>query len=262
MKFVDFLNEAERKTDISLDDAIKQIKQHCRNVDVEKPLYRGSNGKGDVYVLVGENGGRSSKNISNHYTLILDQQLKEKHLPLRSKSTIASNSKNVAGIYGETYAIFPYDDVTIGKCYNNDIWVTKVEFGDRDVTYYNFNKFLNEKISHDPKTYADIINDISKILDVDDVSKLDYAETELYSNFKKQYNDLKVMSFQDTDKKEVADKVLRHMYDLKTAKFEFGTYKELGIDNLSTDNELWFSGKCIAIKLDLYEQALKDKLFD
>jgi hypothetical protein len=46
-------------------------------MDFNKPIWRGSkSGEAESYILEGQKGSRRSANTSNHYTLILDEQLK------------------------------------------------------------------------------------------------------------------------------------------------------------------------------------------
>jgi len=254
----------EHKKDIGLYSAINTIKNKCKNVDYTKPLYRGTSSKDDAYLIDygSSDSTRKSKNQSNHYTLILDEQLKDKKLPLRSKSTITANVTSVAGIYGNVYAVFPFDSTIIGKCRDNDIWYNRVRFNGKLETYSQFNDFLNDNVVKNPESYSDIINALVDILSVDDKESLSYEQQKVYESFRKQYHDFKIMPFTKADKKDVADKVLRHMYDVDDeSNFEFGTYKELDIENTSSQHEYWFSGKCVVIRLDLYKQALKDGLF-
>ena len=67
----------------------------------------------------------------------------------------------------------------------------------------------------------------------------------------------------DVDKKDVVEGVLEEVYDIEhSLNMEFGTYKELEIDELDSDHEFWFGGKCIAIERMAYRKMLHNGVFE
>lgn len=264
------LDEPSYKTKISEDDAIKLIKEHCKNVDVNKPLFRGMNRGDDFCVIEGQKGGRKSKNTTNHYTLIIDEQLKNKfsHAPLRSKSLICSNNLSYTSSFGNaTYALFPYDDVEIGKCEYQDLWDTNIFFTREFRGSIDFiNIMLNEVIKN-PASYGEIVKAIAKVLDNPDFE--DSGDDEdgrvlVYKAFKDIWEDWDDGDeWEDVDKESVVEGVLEQAYDPEHGlNMEFGTYKELEIDELDSNHEFWFGGKCVAIMVQEYKSLLKDGMFE
>jgi len=261
MKFVEFINEAyaDYKKEISEEQAIELIKKNCKNIDLKKPLYRGIKKSGKFLALHGEERTRKSIDTSNHYTLIIDEQLKKINAPLRSKSLMCATRSATALMYGTTYAIFPYDGIQMGRCVSDDIWDAVVVLGNKHGRLRSFNEYLN-RFSKEPETFKQIVSDLSKVLEQDEGDITDYEEKNLYQAFKKEYQDLKIMPFSKADKKDVVEKVLAVAYDpIKVLKFQFGKIDEL---DLSGMHEVWFSGKCVAIELDTYKKMLKDGKFE
>lgn len=262
MKFKQFLNEAyaDYKKEITEDDAIALIKKHCTKMDMNKPLYRGIKKSGTYLSLHGEERTRKSINTTNHYTLIIDEQLKKiKDAPLRTNSLMCATKTSTASIYGTIYAIFPYDGVQLGRCVSDDIWDVIVALGNKHGRLRTFNDYLNI-FSKEPETYQQIVSDFAKVLDQDESSITDYDTKQFYQSFKKEYHDLKIMPFNKADKKDVVEKVLAVAYDpTKVFKFEFGKINELDLDGM---HEVWFSGKCVAIEVDTFRKLLKAGKFD
>lgn len=229
-------------------------------MDVQKPLYRGmKNTDGGAFIIEGEKGTRVGTHDTNHYTLIIDHMLKQGNHPLRSKATIVTNNRTVANTYGTLFAIFPYDDVQIGMLPTSDLWNVDIRIGTKRYPLIGLSDFF-AKYSKNPKTYDDIVDDLSKILEKERDSIEDYDEKNLYKMFYDDYLAMKIMPFSKADKKDVVDKVLIQAFDPdKAMNVKFGTLDQLDITN---SHEFWFSGKCVAIELEEYKELLKDGAFE
>lgn len=262
------LDEPSYKNKIAEDDAIKLIKQHCKNVDPKYPLYRGMNGKDEFYTIEGNIGGRKSKNTSNHYTLIIDEQLKNNYrfAPLRSRSLICTNDLSYTVSYGNnTYALFPYDNVEIGKCSSFDLWETNIHFNGHLHGSIDSINSIFAKIIKNPISYQDIVDSLAKVLD--DPKNEDSSDEKeiIYKAFKEVWEDIgdDESEWDDVDKKDVVQIALEQYYEPEHGLgMEFGTYKELEIDELDSHHEFWFGGKCVAIQLEKYKKMLKDGKFE
>lgn len=252
------------KNVITEEQAIELIKKHCKNVDPQKPLYRGMKSKyGEYYYMIeASKGNRVSANTSNHYTLIIDHLLGNN--PLRSKSIICTNDLKYTYIYGDAFVVFPYDDVEIGKCEYDDIWINKVSFnGVISGDLPDVNDILQEVVPS-PKSYADIVNGLAKFLDDESNADKKGDIGKLYDAFKDMWSDWDDgEEWSDVDKKDVVEGVLEQVYDPEhSLGMEFGTYKELEIDELDTDHEFWFGGKCIVIENNTYKKMLREGMFE
>lgn len=281
MKYKMFLMETEKHTldepsykkVITEDEAIKLIKSHCKNVDFKKPLYRGMKAYGrsqEFLSMEGQKGSRKSSETSNHYTLIIDHLLKQNYrsAPLRGASLICTNDKSYAGNYGKEYALFPYDDVEIGKCDEEDIWGYRVSIGDGSVSdkIADVNDYFSEVVDN-PKSYEDIVNQLAKFLDDEENEKSKGSMIRnLYVAFKSDWEDRGMDEdgeWSEADKKDVVEGALEGAYSPDSNfNMEFGTYKELEIDELDTHHEFWFGGKCVAIEYNTYKQMIDDGMFE
>jgi len=262
------LDEPSYKNTISEEEAIKLIKTHCKNVNIKKPLYRGMKRKygEDFYSIQADKGSRKSQNTSNHYTLIIDHFLNSKYgnrVPFRGKSLICTNDLSYTYNYGDAFVIFPYDDTEIGKCPHFDIWHTRIALGDIRGTIDDINNYLNDVVS-DPKSYSDIVNAITKFLNDDSNDGAKGWAGQIYAAFKDTWEEWgDDEEWDEVDKKDVVEGVLEQAYDPEhSLEFEFGTYKELEIDELDTEHEFWFGGKCVAIEITEFKMMIRNGKFE
>ena len=238
MNFRQFLNEKYRD-EATLEEAVKIFKEKCKNVDLENGvLYRGlSNEYEDDYlVITGENGSRKSVSTSNHYTKIIDHNLKGTDYPLRSKSIICSNSFDYAYEYSDydedkTLVVIPFDGVKIGVCEDNDIWETKVKF----------------------KNYADKIHEINHIYRSARIA--DHSFETIVNGIEKAIKDGKgSITNLFTDDKSVKEQ-LEDAYSIENLGFNLIENKD--ISKLKGSRECWIGGSCLAIKYSTFEEFKK-----
>lgn len=251
------------KSELTEEKAIEIIKTKCKNVDVNKPLWRGMKYEKDFYLIEGQKGSRKSANTSNHYTLIIDEILKSdfSYAPLRSKSIICSTNQRYASNYGLAYAIFPFDDVEIGQCEYDDIWYTNIYIGGYEETIKDVNS-LFKYVSNNPESYEEIVKDI--VFDMEHNERDDWEEITLHIA-DRYIDDHGEDEFEKSDKDDVVEYVLYSMYHPEHALgMKFGTYKELEIDEMEKDDsfEVWFGGKCIAIDMHTYKKMITSGKFE
>ena len=87
-------------------------------------IYRGLKNE-NISVLTDPTKGRPrhSIDISNYYTLLIDNLPSWKKYPKRSRSIIGATDAQTAYDYGtNNYIVFPFDNVKIGVCSRIDIW--------------------------------------------------------------------------------------------------------------------------------------------
>lgn len=232
MNFETYLNE-RTKEKLTEEYAIELIKTQCKNINLNWPLYRGMS-MGHPYQLIdASNSFRTSANTSNYYTVLIDHFLHKSDYPLRSKSIICSTNRGYANMYvedhiddnGLLYVIVPYDSVSLGVCPKKDIWDNQLLLGDK---YYNLNN-VNDLLSYagvPENSYDDILNYL------------------ISDKWNRNNHQILAKEFPVNISKESANDKLSKLYSSKNLNFslikndEISTYK---------NNEVWFSGKCIAI---------------
>jgi hypothetical protein len=134
-------DEQDRKTSnktewIALQKALPRLGAAIESIKVGNFIYRGVPSTGDQEqdranaVRFKEQmikGQRKSKNTTNYYTLIMDNDPQWSKFPPRSASLICSTSSTTAGSYGHsggTFLMLPEGDPTIGICDKNDLWIS------------------------------------------------------------------------------------------------------------------------------------------
>lgn len=239
MRFKDFLLEAKHRKDISIEKALELIKSECKDMDLKFPLWRGTKKSTEkAYLIQGELGGRSSANTSNHYTVIMDHFLVPKGFPARAKSIILASNDNYsyARGFGRLYAIFPFDGVPIGVCEDEDIWDSKIQIGDsrpQKIDYWN--DFFDDAGIPD-YSYEDLVQGIKDAL-ADE-------EDEHHNLIKNRFGNEKRV-----------EKLLEEAYTPPSLNVKVMTSKQ--VKNLDK-KELWISGKCVAIRYDVWDKLMRD----
>lgn len=117
-------------------------------------IYRGVAGAPpDKLMVVDPKVGapRKSANISNHYTILLDNISSWRKYPKRSKSIICSTKRVGASSYGTPFAVFPYDNSKIGVCPKDDLWESfRSTIGSLQTFTWQLNKLLKHAASGEP----------------------------------------------------------------------------------------------------------------
>ena len=231
MNFRQFLNEKYRD-EITLEEAVKTFKEKCKNVDLEYGvLYRGVySNYADYNILTGEEGKRKSANTTNHYTKIIDHNLKGTDYPLRSKSIICTNDYDYARNYSAVnpYVIIPFDGVKIGVCPTDDMWLTKVKFDMTTMDAIGLNE-LYDLVGVKDDSFETIVNGIEKAIKDEKGSISDLF----------------------TDDKSVKEQ-LEDAYSIENLGFRLIENKD--ISKLKDSRECWIGGSCLAIEYSAFEE--------
>lgn len=257
MKFSEFLNEITEeefdailyknwlkkqqnpyKTVLELDDIIEKIKKEYGDLpSINEVFFRGMTGDKDAYLLNSSSRVRASKDASNHYTIIFDEYLKKKNLPLRSKSLICSTSKTRAeGFNSSLYVIIPVNkDSTIGVVNKEDIWDLKFKLGD-DLTALSHSY---STLDIEDESFNDIVRGIKNVV----TGSLEDDEEGHKKRLVKYFN----------AKRSIKNQLLDH-YDLEKMGATFETFQNASKKN---NTEVWFSDKAYAIEYSVYRKLLK-----
>lgn len=296
MKFIDFLNEKKNETDITKEShktvltkekAIELIKSKC---DVKNYLYRGYKSGGDYLMFDGSKGSRVSPDSSNHHNIILDHIISNEYneFSLRSKSTICTTDKGYADNYGEVYRVFPFKDIDVSVMGDSDIFDKRVEIGNASYSINGWNNIF-DNMNLDNKSYNSFINGFKKYWDnmssefidnLDEYFKLikktdDYdlqdvikvAEEEIHDEF---YGNQSILINSDNFDNDIGyllytifmyqtdniNRIIENAYDPYELNMEVINVSD--ISKIKGSQEVWFSGKCVAIKESLWDEIKKD----
>lgn len=241
--FRDFINESSYKKPLTEDEVIKLIKTKCKDIDFENKRYllRSMSSSDDMVLLTGQDGERKSISTTNHYTKIIDHNLKGTGYPLRSKSIICSNSLYFVHRFAKKdenkiFVILPFDGVKIGVCEDEDIWDSYVEL--------NGNK--REIASLNPVYVRSGVEDTSFETIVDGIAKsLEDDESPLKRLFK------------DKDKNKIKED-LEKAYSIEALKFSLIESKD--ISKLEFSRECWIGGSCIAIRKSVFDEMIEKNM--
>ena len=175
MKSSEFITEAQVKPykskSLNLNAAMKLLNQHCRQslAMIRNPIWRGmDNHSADILTIDPTTGERKSENTTNYYTQLMSYSPYFEGWPKRNKSLICTAQKEYAENYGgvdEVYAIFPFDNVPIAVCPEEDMWATPVRVPaldivcdpEEDVDITEFNKILRYNLKL-PENYKQMLN--------------------------------------------------------------------------------------------------------
>lgn len=249
MKYRDFIFEnkagvASMFKSISKDDVIELLKTKCKKtIAKDVVFYRGMRNSGDYVVGHGQAGERKSIKISNHYTKIIDEQLTSLNplYPLRSKSIICTNHDGHAKNFGKLYAVIPFDNIMLGISESYDIWYTKVKIG-------NFKDYQLYKLN----TIWDGIGVDDTFTSLESFAKMVERE---YKSMKKGYSsEYKPLLDMFDGVDDIQGEIIR-AYSVKNLKLKF---KKSQTFSLTGQHEVWFSGECVMISENLYEDILDE----
>lgn len=254
LSFKEYLTEAEdkpyNKVTASYEDAEYLLLNKCCQflaTNPEQPIIRGSwTSTNDSYIVHGETGKRSSRNTSNYYTVILDKFLSPLGYPKRSQSIICGNYKNMThvGEYGHVYALIPFDNTKIGVCPGEDIFDTVLNLFGARVRINGWNiLFESKKLPDD--NYNKFIDELFRLISSDKFKASTIPSDE------------RIVEYIISRGIDTKQKLEHHFEEAYTSPFKLINVDEVNIIN-DVPRELWIGGKCVQIRLDLYNEFLKD----
>jgi hypothetical protein len=250
MKINDIIFEynikAPLKKELTFDEALAFIKKNCNQAYQnfgKNTLFRGSKNldPNKCYYLDYSKGKRKSQQVSNHYTILMDESPYYKNYPKRRSSIICTTNISQTTNYGETFAIYPIDNTVIAVCPEYDIWYTRLAYKRYGLrTWHCLTEFL-EFLGVKEKP----IKIMQQQIENDPVVKENFID----------YLDIENIKI----KEEKIDEELKNIipYLIKSMRPDLCKFKLISTQNkLPKDKELWFSGPCIAVPLKFL-----DKLF-
>lgn len=263
MRFKAFLTEAGVGQDpaaesASVETAIALLNKHCKNalwmLEQDRPIYRGEK---NVKVLskVSATGfaiidtsatARQSENTSNYYTVLLDKLLPSE-FPLRSRSFIASTSKQYAADFAHheykdiVMVMVPFDSTKIGLVNQDDMWNTKFKLFRPYAERINEHNADFKRLGIEPNWES--------FVDFD--RRLAAGDPDAERKFRLTYPNIK--SSVDVTKIGFLDKI-ESAYSASKLGFSAETTATMP-NNKST--EVWVGGKTMLVTLDMWDAMRK-----
>jgi len=259
-KFYQYIWENYGKSRVELiseSDAKESVRYNCKKSIKSTPIYRGTNSFNSEYGFGDTNNAsklRISANTDNYYTLIIDNSQPWSSFPKRSKSFICSTDLQEARAYGgrDTYRVIPFDGTPIGICPAGDIWDSFKDIGGLRI----FNGAINLAAKASGPAERKMNTDHKFLLKTFDSIGKDYIEKNqnpswsinLTSRLRKLFDDFAKSG------KSFSDYLINVAFDPKKNGFKL---KKAG-NQLPKENEVWFEGKAVFIKMNELEE-IEDK---
>lgn len=262
MKYKTYINEMKNLDFIErvdIDAAKKLLKDKCVKMDFDVPLWRGMRDSGDYLVMDGSKVARQSRDGNNLHTIAFKDTFKGTKLPMRDNSIVAIGNEGhlIASGYSENlYAIFPFDDVTLGFVRDTDIlWIDNDEY---DVDLDAINRTLSKVFSIDQNKKLKDLEELKQVLSKYkgfDFDSVDYNRDN--SHFYKTVDE--DISSLDVVNGDTLLKMILKYYNPRD--FNLGIDTKRNPKYIDSEYEMWFSGKCIAIKESLWRK-MKEEGFE
>ena len=214
------------------EQAVALLRSACRDalLNIDTPIVRGFSGDAPFYRLEGNQGERQSRSEEHYHTIIVDEFLPQQGYPKRCESIICGSWLNLqfAGEYGAAFAIFPFDSVPIGVCYGSDFLETMITIGrfrERTArTVIEWNQ-LFKSLGLSDASYAAFRSDVERI--------------------RGSGGDIDSMFPVGRD----VDRTLQEAYGSSSMRLQIVSPATLHAIQ-DRQREMWFSGPCIAVRLD------------
>jgi hypothetical protein len=229
---------------LQLEKAMELLNAHCTEAlpMLENPIWRSMKDHQEPLVFIDTtNSERKSQNTSNHYTLLMDNSPNYALWPKRSKSLIATSDRTYANAFGGSlYALFPFNGTRIGICPEKDIWEVKAHLPEFEPNIHT--------------TFEGIADMCRNYLYLPDTS---YAEFVKAVKMPRVEKELRYLSNGKVGSEDFIDVLNRGMAPDRTG-MQIKTIKSFAL-NHPMKNEVWFSGKCIAIEKSLWKRFVDSK---
>lgn len=249
IRFKQFLEAQTRPYDIDplQDEAavIEALHEHCASsIRGGAQIWRGTTTAHKSAIFHPETGTRTSKNVSNYYTVLLDSNPLNSDFPERSRSLIGTTRKGSAASYtftgtskeGELLALFPFDGVKVGVVNKSDIWQCQLEFDSLHLTetLHGMNDFW--------ENFMQAIGKSAETPTMEQLMRL------IRSHPDETFKELEDASYigRDGDKRSTAEKFagdLPNAYSFESMGCEVALAGKVRAER----SEVWFSGPCVAV---------------
>ncbi len=231
-----------RSVGIEASEAKKIIKEKCGKIlkayqDGKTQIWRGvSHGRENPFMMIDTTGTeRMSRNTGNYYTLVINKAPNWSKFPKRN--IICTTLRGMAISYGsrggDAYLMFPYDDTDIGVCLFDDIWYSWDII--RGYNAQDLNHKLEELGIRDD-SWSDLVASCK-------------AFDSGYEEAKESYTHIERVIMMGY-KGNMIDHIAKHIFPPKGFKVvKAGS-------NLPGDNEVWFDGQAVMVRMDMSSDIL------
>lgn len=219
-------------------------------------ICRGMHNTGKILLIDSTSINRVSENVGNFCTeYIANYSAEWNNYPKRNNALICTTSIKTSSKFGDTsYVLFPFNRTIIGVCPKSDIddsfnkTLTDL-LVDFDTVFESFIlqkfKFKSQNLS-----VSDISKVTKKVLNI--IIDWDFIESIDYRNIHNICPDI------DRFLGKTIFEFLEYALNPTINGFKLLSTKDFYKTKLS-DNEVWFSGKCIAIRVDALKEVMQDE---
>jgi hypothetical protein len=247
------------------DEFLNLYKTNCKDFRfTHTPIMRNTNFPDSYYEIDPSVRIRKSIEISNHYTLLIDNFKNWKDFPKRSKSLMCMYG-GITNAFGDNmHRVIPFDNAIFGVAPSFDLWGS--------FNFFETNFKINIKQLSKFFEYFEILTGIKISDDNFEQFKKNiiYLEGFFYEDdYIKKVENSELIFYHQTFMKELHKNLINgknfisfidDYIDPKYNKFSVKNYKEL-IDmtpniDVITGNEVWTESKCLLIKDDAIQNII------
>lgn len=229
-------------------------------------IWRGLARDAQIILTDPTKGDRRSANTSNHYTLLMSDELPSwKQWPKRSRSLICTGNENTAEGYsdGAPYIVLPFGDPAIGICPSIDFWYSFPmylnEFNEFFVrvyramlTVFNQKKHTNHSTQLSDNTLADLIRGIETMEEIVD-NHPDVVQTALEAIKDRMYNKERQYLVPILTSGDILGGINEFLDPTKNG------FRLTNLSNYNgTNNELWFSAPAVLVTENRLRSLLRE----
>jgi hypothetical protein len=251
MKINELITEAEIKPysrqPLNIQETAKILRDNCSQFlkhNKYGTLFRGSSAnRPPISIINTTTGTRKSESIPNHYTLIMDNSPYYEGWPKRSKSLICTTNPEVAESFasqhpnkeGDVFVVIPTDNTQIAVVPDLDIWQVGVELPGMETLTMGRLPYLLGRLGLPDTSYEDMLAEAKT--------------TEFLANLKRIYPDVPIRNHDFMG-------FLEYCLAPKKLEFVLENTRTMITDHYE-NNECWFSGECVVMLPELYDEVLK-----
>ncbi|MFW6129885.1 MAG: hypothetical protein ACOC56_01800 [Atribacterota bacterium] len=249
--------EEGRSKPITLEKALSIVHEKCSNI---VNVYKNNDivisrftkyVKDYFYIDPSKYIRRSTNNIPNFYTLLMDNLKAWSKYPKRSKSVCCSVEKYI-GIERATHYLFPFDGAKFGVCRSRDIWDTTIDhLSIRHFAEYLKQMFDEVGIVVSDENFKEFKNKLIKYND----KIIDYC-----NKSKENFNCCYFVSYllgKKTKESETLFDIIEKIFTPEKFKFKLVNINK--IPSLTNNVEVWTDSKGILVNSMSFEKFI-DKL--
>lgn len=218
-------------------------------------LYRGITGEDRDYISMDPTKfERRSQNTTNEYTEFLSNYSAAwKKFPPRNRSLICATNRMISSGYGTVYLVFPQNGTEIGICPDSDFWSSfnnagidsMADFAESIASAVRTWAKSKFNVVYDPHSPSDQSKKLYKLFLEQPLGELIQSNSAI-----EQY----LYIFHGFPLNLTVAQAMEKKLDPETNGFYVDDTSQLPF--FPTDNEVWFSNKCILVRRAIFEKLV------